>query len=102
MLDPNKSIKELENEWYTNEEFYRYLIDRLRVLGFTVHEFTAYQFRVENVLDVYPVNRRWHDIEKNIRGSYRDIFEFVIRFFGNRVLHKKHDKNQKSPASKNT
>ena len=101
MLNPNQSIEELKGQWYTNEEFYRYLIDRLRVLGFKVHEFTPYQFRVENVLDVYPVNRRWHDIEKNIRGTYKDISEFVIRFFGNKLLTKKHDKNQKSTANKN-
>lgn len=80
MLDPKMTIEEVKGLPYTSEEFYRYLIDRLRVLGYEIREFTSYQFRIEGVLDVYPVNRRWHDIKKNKRGGYEDIFAFVQRY----------------------
>lgn len=84
MLDPKMSLEEIKaaGTFFSNEEFYRYLIDRLRLRGFEVREFTEYQFRINGFLDVYPVNRRWHDIKKNQRGGYADIFAFVDKYIG--------------------
>lgn len=65
----------------SQENFYLDLMNRLRRLGYEVHQFTPYQFRIEGRLDVYPVNRKWHDIKSNKRGSYGDVIEFVRTFF---------------------
>jgi hypothetical protein len=82
-LDPTKTLAEIHSQRisFNNEEFYRYLIDRLGLQGFSIHEFTPYHFRINEILDVYPVNQRWHDIKANERGSYYDIFDFVKKFF---------------------
>mgnify|MGYP006921294814 CR=1 FL=1 len=63
------------------EIFYSDLADRLVSLGYNVKRFTEYQFRVNDRVDVYPVNRRWHDIKENKRGDYEDIFAFCEKFF---------------------
>lgn len=65
----------------TPEEFYLSLIERLRALGHEIEEKTDYHFRVNGTLDVYPVNRRYHDIKKNERGGYRDVINFVQKYF---------------------
>lgn len=53
----------------------------LQRLGFAVEIKTPYHFRVNGRLDVYHVNKRWHDIEKNERGDYRHMEVFVKQFF---------------------
>lgn len=65
----------------SQENFYLDLMDRLRRLGYQVRQLTPYQFRIEGRLDVYPVNRKWHDIKSNKRGSYGDVIDFVRTFF---------------------
>lgn len=56
----------------------------LRRLGFDVREITAFQFRVNETLDIYPSNRRYHDIRKNQRGDIRGISfgDFIKKHFG--------------------
>ena len=39
--------------------------------------FTDYQFRVDGGIDIYPVNRRWHDLRNGKRGTYKDIVSFI-------------------------
>jgi hypothetical protein len=41
----------------------------------------GYQFRVNGRLDIYPTNKRWHDIKENKRGGYESLTEFIPRFF---------------------
>lgn len=65
------------------EIFYATLAERLTQLGYDVKMFTEYQFRINGRLDVYPVNRRWHDIKENQRGDYEDIFDFCKKLFRN-------------------
>ena len=53
----------------------------LSKLGFKVEQKTEYQFRINDRLDLYPIHNRYHDIEKNRRGGYKNVCEFVNRFF---------------------
>lgn len=48
---------------------------------YDVKELTPYQWRINGVLDLYPVSRKWHDIKNNKRGSYRNVLEFCNWFF---------------------
>lgn len=41
----------------------------------------GYQFRVNGRLDVYPTNKRWHDLKKNVRGDYDSLSRFIPTFF---------------------
>jgi hypothetical protein len=45
-------------------------IKALKKRGYQVEELTPYQFRVECVLDLYPVRRRFHNIANQERGEY--------------------------------
>lgn len=59
-------------------------IERLKTKGYRIHEFTPYQFRINDVLDIYPMNKKWHDLVNNKRGAYTEVFSFVSAFFHSR------------------
>ena len=49
----------------------------LRNLGYKIAKKTPYQFRINDVIDVYPIHNRYHNIKTGKRGGYRDIIEFI-------------------------
>lgn len=65
----------------SQEDFYTNLMARLYSKGYQIRRFTPYHFRINDRLDIFPVNRRWHDIKENRRGGYDDVFKFVSKFF---------------------
>lgn|SRR3990167_5980449 len=57
-------------------------------VNFEVEELTPYHFRISRpakygYLDIYPVHRKYHDVVKNKRGSFRNLAQFVKSFFEN-------------------
>lgn len=54
----------------------------LAPLGYRVRELTAYQFRVNNRLDLYPVHRRYHDLKTDRRGTYPTPVVIARRLLG--------------------
>ncbi len=58
-------------------------LPQLEKEGFIVIEITPSQYRINNRLDIYPKNARWHDIKKNKRGSFygRNLGNFVRGYF---------------------
>jgi hypothetical protein len=44
---------------------------------YTVKYLTEYQWRINGTIDLYVVNRRYHDLKSNKRGSYQDMFSFL-------------------------
>lgn len=48
---------------------------------YSVEKKTEYQYRINEVLDIYPQNQRYHDIKKNKRGDYQNMIKFVNNFF---------------------
>lgn len=74
------------------DQFLLSLAEQLKQDGYTVEVKTPYHFRINSVLDVYPVNRRFHDLAKNERGTYQDIFGFVGEFFWVNAERKRADK----------
>lgn len=45
-------------------------IRELATRGYEVKELTEYQFRVNGVVDLYPVHRRFHELKTGRRGVY--------------------------------
>lgn len=59
-----------------------YELKRLSDKGYDVQNLNkGYQFRINNRLDVYPTNKRYHDIKTGKRGGYSTIHDFVVKFF---------------------
>ncbi len=51
----------------------------LQELGYEVEQKTFYQWRINGVLDVYPVNQKYHKIQVNKRGEYSSLIPFIKR-----------------------
>ena len=41
----------------------------------------GYQLRIGGVIDIYPVNKRWHYLKTGQRGSYDDINDLDLSIF---------------------
>lgn len=54
----------------------------MEALGYLVAH-RQYVVRVNDRLDIYPRNQRWHDVKKNKRGQFIQgrMVEFVEKFF---------------------
>lgn len=46
----------------------------LRSFGYTVRKFTDYQYRVNDLVDLYPIHHRVHWLKANKWGEYRPFF----------------------------
>ena len=49
------------------------LFKRLEKRGYEIKKLTRYQYRVECVLDLYPVHCRYHNIANDARGTWGDL-----------------------------
>lgn len=59
----------------------------LNMAGYAIKDLNrGFQFRVNDRLDVYPTNKKWHDTYTGKRGTYETVYDFVVHFF------KKHGK----------
>jgi len=54
-------------------------IEELRADNFRVRRLTAYQFRVDEALDLYPIHRRYHVLATNKRGTYQSAKQIAVR-----------------------
>lgn len=43
----------------------------LKDSGYTVVKITDYQYRINGLVDIYPIHRRYHILKTNKRGEYR-------------------------------
>lgn len=39
---------------------------------------TPYQFRIDETLDIYPTNKKWHDLQMGTRGEYKSLLTFLL------------------------
>lgn len=76
-----QNIRQMRN---SRRSQFREIITDLTNAGFEIKEITPFQFRINDCLDIYPQNKRYHDIVKNERGDIRGIKfgEFVRNYFG--------------------
>jgi len=78
-------------------------IGKLVKFGLTVKKITGYQYRVSckpasMCIDIYPINKKFHDIETGARGVYEDEYLFCYKSFyrkaENNPVHKKINGNE--------
>jgi len=62
------------------EDFWDSMKQRLEA-KYHVRYLTQYQWRINDVVDIYPTNRLYHDLVKNERGSYEDMHKFLTKHF---------------------
>jgi len=55
----------------------RRCLDRLITLGYQVKELTPYQYRINETLDLFITNNKYHDLKNNERGEYTRIDDIV-------------------------
>ena len=55
-------------------------IEALAGKGFDVRTLSAYQFRIDGTLDLYPIHRRFHHLPTQQRGGYRHPLDVAMRF----------------------
>lgn len=72
--------KKAEIEYEHDKNFWADMKARLEK-NYEVQYLTPYQWRINGVVDIFHQSRRFHDIKKNVRGDYRDMHEFLNRFF---------------------
>lgn len=52
--------------------------------GYLVNRLTAYQYRIDGVLDLFPTSTRYHHLPTNRRGGYLKAIDCATRFLGRR------------------
>jgi hypothetical protein len=57
-------------------------IDELPSLGFTVELLTSFHFRINGKLDLFPTNRRFHNLQTQQRGRYKYAVDCVREHLG--------------------
>lgn len=57
------------------------------LVGVTVRKLTDYQYRINEVIDVYPIHRRWHELKCGKRGVYpvEGLQQFINKKFNGRI-----------------
>lgn len=53
-------------------------IESLSELGYAVEKKTEFQYRINGVVDLYPIHNRWHNIKTNKRGGAKNLKQFII------------------------
>ena len=79
-----KHAKQMDNMRQSRRNEFWQVIKEFRRLGFEVREITPYQFRFNDCLDIYPSNKRYHELAKRSRGDIRgkSFDQFLREFFG--------------------
>lgn len=49
---------------------------------YEVIELTPYQFRINRMIDLYPIHRNWHNLKTQKRGTYKTAIEIVKKQIG--------------------
>ena len=52
-------------------------IEALAELGYNVKKITEYQYRINNIIDLYPIHNRWHNIKTGQRGGAKNLAESI-------------------------
>jgi len=54
-------------------------IEDLASLGYEVKKLTEYQYRVNDLYDLYPIHNRWHHLKTNKRGGSASLAQFITK-----------------------
>lgn len=64
-------------------QFYE-IIKEFKRMGFDVREVSPFQYRFNDCIDIFPSNKRYHDLKKRERGDIRgkNFNQFLREYFG--------------------
>ena len=76
--------KDMTNMRRRRQSDFRDVIKEFRRMGFEVRELTPFQYRFNECIDIYPANKRFHDLKNNVRGDIRGkkFSNFLRSYFG--------------------
>lgn len=76
--------KQMENMRRKRRDQIHSLISKFRSLGFEVKKISQYQYRFNGLVDIFPSNKRYFNLQTKERGDIRGkSFEAFLReFFG--------------------
>lgn len=57
-------------------------IKALESKGYKIKRITPYCFRINNSVDVFPTNRRFHVLKTGLRGTYAEV-EALAQYYSN-------------------
>lgn len=74
------------------------------LVGYRVKQLTEYHFRINHVLDIYPTQRRWHNLKTRKRGGYgkETLQQLVARQLGSLTPLKMEKNNGNSSCKSKT
>ena len=73
-------LKQAEQSAKKQRDFWNDMEARVRK-NYNLRILTPYQWRINEVLDLYITNRKYHDLKRNKRGGYLDMHKFLAKFF---------------------
>jgi hypothetical protein len=44
---------------------------------YDIKKLTEYQYRINGILDLFPIHNRWHNIKTNKRGGYKNPLDVI-------------------------
>lgn len=69
--------KKLRNQWQREKATESILM--LRDEGYKIARLTQFQWRVNDRLDLFPTNKKYHDTLTNERGDWQGAFDICRR-----------------------
>jgi len=75
--------KEMENMRRRRRNQFYLVVREFRDLGFEVKEVNKYQFRFNEMIDIFPSNKKFHNLETGERGDIRGqtFTNFLKKYF---------------------
>lgn len=61
------------------------IVESLRLQGYSIRHVSPYQIRINEMLDIYPSNKRWHFLGDNSRGDLRVKLNKVEQFIKHKL-----------------
>ena len=57
------------------------IFNQLKKDGYKVEFKTEYHIRINDTLDLFPVNKKFHNVKTNKRGKYSNIISIIQQTF---------------------
>lgn len=65
--------EDMENMRRRRRDQFAKVIKEFRDLGFEVEKISPYQFRFNDSIDIYPSNKKYHNLKTKVRGEIRGV-----------------------------
>lgn len=52
-------------------------IEQLSIFGYKIEKITDFQYRIDGKIDIYPTNKKYHNLISHSRGGYKNLLKTV-------------------------